>query len=401
MNLGIPCHFNSANRVCRGMFCEKCSSGFYEQTARFIELNTGAITKLKRVADSEQVGKEETANFISGTRDILDVVNHFNSISENNQPLDEWGDVENMKFFKNALYPITRAILKNSLFSEYLEKAFYYADKYPTYLTFEQITEFYRYAMYENALREDIQLGGLTIYADDVEDYEETFGVRLPLRFPRRKERTVYVPAEDGEDDEIEEIFLDLEEFMEVNGYNPFTHDYFNGKESDLNADLSAYHTTYSDMKCVLLNFFEASYCDECSARYPYYMCASENYYLSSSSVTILMNLISRKNFFKIIQSKRFVKFRDALESKTNEINRETPVFSHKWKGLPYYCDRIGFRPDEVCKAGIDVSHYVFRKSIYFDDYICGHPLASDGWFAESRRDFEALMAEQIADEEK
>jgi hypothetical protein len=116
---------------------------------------------------------------------------------------------------------------------------------------------------------------------------------------------------------------------------------------------------------------------------------------LSSSAFAILLNLLSRQNFYKIIHSKRFLKFRDVLESKINEINRETPVFSNKWKGLPYYCDRIGIRPDEVSLAGVDASHYAFRKRICFDDYICGHPLASDGWFAETRREFEALMAEQ------
>ena len=148
-------------------------------------------------------------------------------------------------------------------------------------------------------------------------------------------------------------------------------------------------------MKCVLLNFFDISYCDLCCARYPYFMCASENYYLSSASITILMNLISRQNFYEIIHSQRFLKFRDVLESKINEINRVTPVFSHKWKGLSYYCDRIGFRPDMLCSAGVDPTHYAFRKRICFDDYICGHPLASDGWFAEQRREFEALMAEE------
>jgi hypothetical protein len=395
MNQGRPTHFNAAERVCKNMFCDTCAHRFYEQTARFIELNTGAITKLKRVADSETVDEAETADFISGTKDILSIVHHFNSINENNRVLDKWGAADDAKFFEDALYPITRAMLKNSLFSEYIEAAFYDAEKYPTHLTYDQITEFYQYAMHENALREDIQLGCLTVYADDVEDYEETFDTPLPFGFPRRKERTVYVPKEDGEEGEVEEIVLDLEEFLEDNDYQPFTENYYNQKESGLNPDLSAYHTTYSDMKCVLLNFFDASYCGFCCARYPYFMCASENYYLSSSAFAILLNLLSRQNFYKIIHSKRFLKFRDVLESKINEINRETPVFSNKWKGLPYYCDRIGIRPDEVSLAGVDASHYAFRKRICFDDYICGHPLASDGWFAETRREFEALMAEQ------
>ena len=395
MNLGRPIHFNAGERVCKNMYCDICAKRFYEQTARFIELNTGAITKLKRVAESETVDQDKKDDFVSATKDILNMVHHFNSINENRLPLDEWGAFDNVKFFKEALYPITRAMMKNSLFKEYMEEAFYDDESYPTHLTYEQITEFYQYAMYENALREDIQHGCLTIYADDVEDFEEKFNTRLPLRFPRRKERMVYVQKDDGEKGEVEEFVPDLKAFLEYNDYHPFTEDYGNQKESDLNADLSAYHTSYSEMKCVLLNFFDASYCGYCCARYPYFMCASENYYLSSASITILLNLISRQNFYEIIQSQKFLKFRVVLESKINEINRETPVFSDKWKGLPYYCDRIGFRPDEVCRAGVHASHYAFRKRICFDDYICGHPLASDGWFAENRREFEALMAEE------
>lgn len=394
MNLGKPCHFNTAGRVCEGMYCKICSQRFHELTARFIELNTGAVTKLKRVGDSDSETVNE-ADFISGTKQILGIVQHFNSISECHRQLDEWGAVDNMKFFEDALYPITQAMMKNVLFCEFLEDYFFDSESYPTHLTFRQIEEFYHFAMNENALREDILRGEFTVYADEIEDYEEAFNKRLPVRFPRRKERTVYLPKEHNEEGEVEEVVTDLEDFMVANNYQPFTEDYVNQKETDLNGDLSAYHTNYSDMKCVLLNFFEASYCGYCCARYPYYMCASENYYLSSASITILLNLISRQNFFPIIHSQKFLKFRDVLESKINEINRETPVFSHKWKGLPYYCDRIGFRPDEVSEAGVDASHYAFRKKIYFDDYICGHPLASDGWFAEQRREFEALMAEE------
>ena len=44
------------------------------QTARFIELNTGAITKLKQVANCETVDQDKKDDFVSATKDILNIV---------------------------------------------------------------------------------------------------------------------------------------------------------------------------------------------------------------------------------------------------------------------------------------------------------------------------------------
>ena len=52
-------------------------------------------------------------------------------------------------------------------------------------------------------------------------------------------------------------------------------------------------------------------------------------------AVTILLNILSRQNFFEILHSTEMRKFRDVLESKVNELSSTSPFF-HKWKGLLY-----------------------------------------------------------------
>lgn len=84
-----------------------------------------------------------------------------------------------------------------------------------------------------------------------------------------------------------------------------------------------------------------------------------------------------------------FIKFKAlARNGDDNLIINECISFSeNKNKYTKYFYGM----PQCLKEAGVSDEHYNLRQECYFDDIICGHPKASNGWFQESIEDLESM----------
>ena len=172
-----PCHFNAGKNVCEEMFCKKCSQGFHDQAMKFIEMNTHSITKLTEIADADEIDLQNFSKFTTNVKNILNIVYRFNAMSESRGNwLGEWGDTESFRFYEQALYPITKQMMTPT-FRQFLNEEF--GGEIPDHLNYDELKKFYQFTLEVGQLRNDILMSELTVYADDVEDFEEEFGVRL------------------------------------------------------------------------------------------------------------------------------------------------------------------------------------------------------------------------------
>ena len=134
----------------------------------------------------------------------------------------------------------------------------------------------------------------------------------------------------------------------------------------------------------------EPFYCNYCTNNLRYIECISEKLYISSIILTILFNKAGVKNCLQILHAedptiKNYIKSYLTHIKVYNHL-----IFSYNWRGINYYYDRLAIVPPILINIGICPKHYLFRKCIYFDDYIKGHPKASNGWFNEAIEEFDS-----------
>ena len=79
---------------------------------------------------------------------------------------------------------------------------------------------------------------------------------------------------------------------------------------------------------------------------------------------------------------------------------RDDNFKSSYWKGSNYYLKEITGIPGcffvknsngEIEKISLTAKIYQQRKNMFLEDYICGHPMASNGWYKESLEKTESL----------
>ena len=106
---------------------------------------------------------------------------------------------------------------------------------------------------------------------------------------------------------------------------------------------------------------------------------------------------------FNIIVSKKILPYYQTMINKSAQSNRrfmeinkeklrhfakhnENPI-SHLWKGSNHYYKKIFGIPCILEDNGISLEHYQMREMVYMNDIICGHPMASNGWYQEALKD--------------
>lgn len=129
--------------------------------------------------------------------------------------------------------------------------------------------------------------------------------------------------------------------------------------------------------------------------------------YIKSYIVTKLFDYISNDNILPILD-KLFDdnKFKITVKQKIFEFKGCTfglcSPKSNNWKGSDYYFKKIYGFPiyfyeynpkthniDKIIDVPLEI--YQQRKDIFLEDYICGHPMASHGWYKEALENTEEL----------
>ena len=87
-----------------------------------------------------------------------------------------------------------------------------------------------------------------------------------------------------------------------------------------------------------------------------------------------------------LLHTDTFIKYRKTVSSKLHEIKNDwdKPPLCCEWKGVARYHEKLGILPKILYHAGVSEDHYRYRVWTYFTDSICGHYMASNGWFAEA-----------------
>ena len=109
-----------------------------------------------------------------------------------------------------------------------------------------------------------------------------------------------------------------------------------------------------------------------------------------ATTITRLYNKVINKQYLpyyhNIINSHK--KFYDVNKVKLREFNKyDNYPISYLWKGSNHYHEKIFGIPCCLEDAKIPIEHYKLKKNLYINDSICGHVLASHGWYQEALQD--------------
>lgn len=120
-----------------------------------------------------------------------------------------------------------------------------------------------------------------------------------------------------------------------------------------------------------------------------------------SNLVSRLYNKVTCKQFLPYyhVIINNYKKFYDVNKDKAREFNQYNnyPI-SHLWKGSNYYHEKIFGIPCCLEDINIPIEHYNLKKKSYINDSICGHVLASHGWYQEALQDMKDLFQENNID---
>jgi hypothetical protein len=140
-------------------------------------------------------------------------------------------------------------------------------------------------------------------------------------------------------------------------------------------------------------------------------------FYREHSDVDAIRNRLSRmvksnlvSKMFNLLISKKILPYYQTLIHKSHLSNQrlfkvnkkkirhfakenEDPI-SHLWKGSNHYHKKIFGIPCILEDTGVSIENFQMRETVYLNDSICGHSMASDGWFQESLKDTIELYQE-------
>lgn len=116
-----------------------------------------------------------------------------------------------------------------------------------------------------------------------------------------------------------------------------------------------------------------------------------------SCTISRLYNKVISKQYLpyylNILNSHK--KFFDVNKVKLREFNKyDNYPISYLWKGANYYHEKIFGIPCCLEDAKIPIEHYNLKKNLYINDSICGHVLASHGWYREALQNMLELYQE-------
>lgn len=380
------------NHVCFGMFCKHCSKRFNEFVEPFININTCALVNLDTITNqtSNMDCNESDTIFNTSILQLISIKNRFESLfrvyMSNNQQTKAL-----QTFFNNARYPITDSHFSNPTFKAFLEEK-EYSDL--EFLTMPGLLEFQEYCLNKQATRPDIMQRKLFVSALEIEQLEEKYNIRCNTIFPRigtfnnKKQKK----------DTLKEYNDRLHKYLYTHEYEHFSRTNFweNEKYTELDALLCAHKSYYSFIKAPILCYLDILYCSDCSINYNYIERLSENLYINGCITSTIFNSCRKKLCLEMLQRQHLSFTNNGLKYKLrNELirisSRKNPPFSKDWENVEHYYDRLCILPLVLEEVGVREDHYTYRKNIYFDDYIKGHPLASHGWFKEALDEFDSL----------
>ena len=111
--------------------------------------------------------------------------------------------------------------------------------------------------------------------------------------------------------------------------------------------------------------------------------------YMELFDVITMDDLIEKTRFF-INNNDYYKEILINMYNKCKEILTKEIKF---WDDLDLYFEYIFEIPKILHDAGVTKEIYQYRKDIFFDDVICGHPKASDGWLKEAMDNLRDLGA--------
>lgn len=145
--------------------------------------------------------------------------------------------------------------------------------------------------------------------------------------------------------------------------------------------DMLSYDITYN---------FTTMLCEDCKNK-----CIKHNKNLEKLSLILIKSVFITKLFEIIISNDYYDDFKfllkdnkslcDIIKKKLNSFRMKTILYPNDyfWKGSDYYYKKI-FKISSIVDGIIPINIYKKRDNIYLNDYICGHPKASNGWYQES-----------------
>lgn len=377
------------DNACKDMLCKKCSENFDKFTFNFIQLNYGLINEINKIGNSNMILRGYNNRITDSIKKLLSILEIFKDLLEPNALMVNNFDIDELLLtFK---FPVPNNNSPHFVHFMKKHKPKFCRKNKMRYFTFEQLVKMNNEFKKNNTQRKDISDEEQTIYYHDVEYLEDTYTFKTNAKFVRYNER-------DG---------LSMFEYLSREG----VFDYFNADEDpavlqfndvldehiynitrgvNINTGL-VYNREYSTEYTILLNYLDLFYCRKCNKERPYYTRISERLMILSCISAIIYNTFCKPNFINFIHGieediKYLKKFRNTISSKLDEIKNEWghEPLTFSWRGCKYYHEKIGIRPKMLIDANIPEEHYTSRVWNYFSDQICGHPLASHGWFAES-----------------
>lgn len=368
----ICTHFNNDPRyVTKDNYCKCCSIRFHKFSTEFINSNSSSLSSLLDLSHKSRTLRGHKNIYIDAIKELLNYNQKIKNILSSNYYCSSH------EFFTTKKYPILDIYFKDEYFRQFYQDILQKENKKSLKsLTFQQLEEFYDFLLSVNPdrMRSDIRERALLVDAEFVEYFEQTYGIEIPVRFPRENER----------DGLTLDKYLDTLEFNDIENYDLVDDSYI------------LFRARYSYTKAVLLNYLELNYCKDCIQNFSYLECLGESLYINSSIVTLIFENLGNGSAFDIIHSDTnvFIKFRITIADKLHEISSwNYAPFCYKWRGCSKYNERLQILPTILRNADIPEWHYQYRKQIYFDDIICGHPMASNGWAREAMDAIEECYA--------
>ena len=111
-----------------------------------------------------------------------------------------------------------------------------------------------------------------------------------------------------------------------------------------------------------------------------------------SINVTNLFRLLLHNKIYKdvIVFLKKNETYTNFVIDLIDDIEK-LKIQSHLWMGKNWYYKKFFGIPYIIKRIGIPDHIYNMREKMYLNDYISGHPKASDGWFQESLNNLSQL----------
>jgi hypothetical protein len=155
---------------------------------------------------------------------------------------------------------------------------------------------------------------------------------------------------------------------------------------------------TSNPKKFKLYEILYTLYCPHCWEKYKLLdsdkLIKMSREYFSSANIGKLFNfiIINPSMIFTIDKSqKKSEKFVLTIKNKLIEFSKQEDIIRNdKWKGSNYYFKEI-FGVPIYLDGIVSKEHYQQFHSGYIEDVIAGHPMASNGWYAESLRELEEM----------